>query len=133
MRLNQDCIRDVMIDVEEHSTWDAYPANMVMPTGLKTYSSYKKYGHDDFIYTLDKLCEAKLIQGAPQKGGDTITDFYVYGLTWEGHKFIDTIRDPKVWSNTKKVASHLESVSVSLLSSIGSNVINHMIDKSLSK
>ncbi|CUS26106.1 hypothetical protein FC70_GL000498 [Paucilactobacillus oligofermentans DSM 15707 = LMG 22743] len=52
-------------------------------------------------------------------------------ITWDGHEFLDTIRDPEVWSNTKKILSHLESVSISTVSNIGTGVLNHIIDKQM--
>ena len=30
---------------------------------------------------------------------------HLHGLTWEGHDFLETIRDPEVWKRTKEGAS----------------------------
>jgi hypothetical protein len=57
--------------------------------------------------------------------------FSVSAITWSGHKFLDTVRDPKVWSTTKKIAKKFESVSITLLSNIGAKVIEDTIDKTM--
>lgn len=62
-----------------------------------------------------------------------LIEFDVTSITWNGHKFLDTIRDPKIWKTTKNVASHLESISITLLSNIASNVLESYIQKFIPK
>ena len=44
-------------------------------------------------------------------------------LTWEGHEFIEKIRDPEVWRKTKAGASKVGSWSIKLISDIASGII----------
>lgn len=39
----------------------------------------------------------------------------VRGLTWQGHEFLDDIRDPDIWRKTKERAKSISSVGVSFL------------------
>lgn len=57
--------------------------------------------------------------------------FTVSGITWQGHRFLDTVRDNKVWSDTKSVVSKFSSVSISMVETIASNVITQLINKQL--
>ena len=41
-----------------------------------------------------------------------------FGLSWEGHEFLDNIRDPAIWQTTKAKASTLASVSIQILTAI---------------
>lgn len=62
-----------------------------------------------------------------------LVEYSTGALTWEGHKFLDTIRDQKIWKTTKEVASHLESVSITLISNIASNVLENYIQRFIPK
>ena len=39
----------------------------------------------------------------------------VSGLTWQGHEFLDTVRDPEIWRKTKERAGSVASVGVSFI------------------
>lgn len=44
-------------------------------------------------------------------------------LTWRGHEFLDTLRDPTVWSKTKEVAAKAGGASLQVFMEIGKAVI----------
>lgn len=44
-----------------------------------------------------------------------------------------SIQDPKIWKTTKAVASHLESVSITLISNIASSVLENYIQRFIPK
>jgi len=46
-----------------------------------------------------------------------------YRLTWKGHEFIDSIRDPEIWRKTKDGATKVGSWSVKLLGDIATGFI----------
>lgn len=125
MRLNQDCVRDCLKFVESDLTL----GHFLRLSDFLTSDSLKKYSEQDIKYTLMKLSETDFLHSTPNILENDLISFSTGMLTWNGHKFLDTIRDPEVWSKTKKVTSHLESVSITLLSEIGSKVITNMIDK----
>ncbi|EAG0857908.1 DUF2513 domain-containing protein [Listeria monocytogenes] len=60
-----------------------------------------------------------------------INALFVSKITWSGHQFLDNIRDDEVWKRTKKTVSKFSSVSVSLLSTIASNILSQLIKHSL--
>ena len=41
-----------------------------------------------------------------------------YRMTWAGHEFLETVRDPEIWSKTKEGANKLGSWSIKLLSEL---------------
>ena len=124
MKLNHDCVRDVMIFVEENVPYGHYA----------DFSSVeiKDYSHEDIIYAADKLLEANLLDGSKHKYiGSNTPDIRITSITWAGHQFLDNIRDDGVWKNTKKVISNFSSVSLSLVGSIASQVITSLVQKQL--
>jgi Hypothetical protein (DUF2513) len=44
-------------------------------------------------------------------------------LTWEGHEFIEKIRDPEIWTKTKAGATKVGSWSIKLISDIAAGII----------
>ena len=60
-----------------------------------------------------------------------IAEYYTGALTWDGHKFLDTIRDNEFWSKTKQITSRFASVSISMIESIASQVISNLIAKQM--
>lgn len=46
-----------------------------------------------------------------------------YKLTWDGHEFLDTIRDPEIWNKTKSGAKQVGSWSIELLGDLAKGLI----------
>lgn len=46
-----------------------------------------------------------------------------YRITWKGHEFIDSVRDPEIWRKTKEGATKVGSWSVKLLADMASGFI----------
>ena len=44
-------------------------------------------------------------------------------ITWEGHEFLDKVRDPEIWKKTKDGASRLNSWGVKLVGELASGYI----------
>jgi hypothetical protein len=68
------------------------------------------YGPDEVAYNLELLFDAGFVKG--QGGADT---FGIAGLTWNGHEFLDDIRDPEIWRKTKERAKAVTGVGLSFL------------------
>lgn len=115
-----------MLFIEDKQTY----GKMLSITDFSSSELTAKYSEDDICYTLIVLNGTNYLDSDLSYMDHRLSSYSVRSITWEGHKFLDTIRDPKVWRKTKSIASKFESVSVTMLSSIASNVINHLIDKS---
>lgn len=126
MKLNQDCIRQILLDIE---------SNLDVPPQFQDYKNvispktFDKYGDKDVVYSLLKLKEAGYIDAKPRYASDQLCWFNISSITWDGHKFLDNIRDSKAWKITKSALSHLESVSIDLVSQTASAVISNLISK----
>lgn len=127
MRLNPDAVRDILIFVESDLEFN----NFFKLNDFYNAKSLKEYDQDTIKYTLLKLSETNYLHSNPVVMNNDLVNFSTGMLTWEGHEFLDTIRDKEVWSKTKTVANKLESVSIGILSRIGTGVLNHMIDKTM--
>lgn len=127
MKLNQDCVRSVLLELEESLTLtdDLYLGQ------IKQLKCTDSYGYEAVIYSIFKLMEANYLVGNKQFASNELFHLSVSSLTWEGHLFLDTIRDNRVWRETKSIASRFSSVSISMLSNVASGIMNELIKKQL--
>lgn len=121
MKLNQDCIRSVLLYLEETLDIVSFVQNEDI--------QIEGFTKDEIDYSLIKLIEANFIDGklTIYIGGEYDVD--IRSITWNGHKFLDNIRDNGVWSETKKVASNFSSVSIDILSTLATNILTSIIMK----
>ena len=122
MRLNIDCIRDILLAVEnlpfgEHFTMDRL--QKVLPA----------YTEEELWYTSIKLNEGGYLDimsvpmlRSPLPGIKSIND-----LTFEGHEFLNNIRDDSNWGKVKEVAKKAGSSSLNALGQIATSVISSAI------
>ncbi|MCX2885906.1 DUF2513 domain-containing protein [Bacillus velezensis] len=92
MKLNRDCMRDVLLTVEEEVGFK----DSVSIQTLHTFPRLKEYELVDIFYCVEKLMEARFVVGITYKGGAGVSE-----LTFKGHEFIESIRDDDVWNKTK--------------------------------
>lgn len=123
MRLNNECVRDLLLTIEEN-------------LGINDKVSIDdfelpNYSDDELIYTALKLIEAGFINGESSRMIDGSIFVYVSSLTWDGHKFLDNIRDNEVWSKTKSIVSKFSSVSLGIISNVAAQVITVLIKQQL--
>lgn len=115
MKLNKDCIRDLLIYLED---------NLSYTHRISTGSlSLKDYTRDELVYTVERLSEAGFINVSKICDRPCTPTYFIFSLTYNGHQFLDTIRDNSIWKNTKTVASQLASVSLPIIQEIAISFI----------
>ncbi len=92
----------------------------------------EKYSIDELRYTTLKLMEAEYINASTRNFLDaSVPEIRIKSITFSGHKFLDTIRDDKVWNKTKNVLSSFKSTSIEVISETASKVITTLINQQL--
>lgn len=81
---------------------------------------------DKIYYNMKLVADAGFLALTPTQPG---IGFGITGLTWDGHEFLDTIRDPEVWRKTKEGASKAGGFTVSLLADLAKGLITTQIEK----
>lgn len=121
MKLNHECIRDLLLYIEENLQYnDELEINKI---------SLNNYSIEELLYTTEKLVEADYLVCYTIEVDGEYSILLVHSMTYKGHQFLDTVRDNQVWLKTKKTLSFLKSVSIEITSETASKVINHLIDK----
>lgn len=111
MKLDFDTVRTVLLEIEEKTDLD----NSLIYEKSKT--------EPEIFYTLLKLNEAELINSVEVNTWIGVVQIDVKSITYEGHKFLDTIRDPKVLRQTKEKLKTFSSVSFEIFSKVASQIM----------
>lgn len=120
MKLNPDCIRDILLVVEANSSF----SKIVTPNNFIASGIFQKYDSETVTYHIRQAKEAGLLMKTSffADGNFTIKD-----LSPEGHQFLANIREDKNWNKTKTIAKKVGSTSLGALVSIASNIISSAI------
>lgn len=81
---------------------------------------------DSVAYHMQLLMDAGFIDSTKVQGA---TQFGFRGLTWRGHDFLDSVRDPEIWRQTKEGASKAGGYTVELLGDLAKGLIKTQIKK----
>lgn len=121
MKLNHDCVRDLLLYIEENLEYGYYIKVNEVQIG--------NYSQHEILYAADKLLEAGFINATRKEYIDNpgIPVIRINSITWNGHQFLDNIRDNKVWEYTKGILSKFSSVSIGIISSVAAQVISNLI------
>lgn len=121
MKLNIECVRDVMLTSEEETDLSNEALNI---DSLVTMPRLKNYREDDIVYTIKKLKEANYIEAGVMIHSEGHFA-RIKHLTYEGHLFLDNVRDDRIWKKAKKEASKISSsVSINILSNIAIKLLS---------
>lgn len=134
MKLNPDCVKDVMIFLEDNLGIERNRFREVSFLSIwKNFSD--QYTEDDLLYSLFQL----------EKSGYIVADFsedIVYNkftlsdvlyITPKGHDLISSTKTKGAWPATKKILSSLGSVSLSVIEAISSGVASSIIETMVNK
>lgn len=113
MKLIHDCVRDVMLDIEENLGTNT----AIMITNI--HSRISKYSFEDIYYTCQKLNEAGYLEVVFYLSGDGA----VKNMTYDGHLFLDNIRDDSIWKETKSKVSKIASASLPIIQQVAAALI----------
>lgn len=116
MKLNPDCIRDILLTAEDtcdFSTPWTYDKDKEKSSFLANYS------HEEIVYHIRQCYASDLIDGVQfYEDGSTV---YIGDLTPDGHEFLANIRNDTFFNKVKAIAEELGVTSLNNLSQIAVN------------
>lgn len=126
MRLNPDCVRDILFSIEELSK----PNSLLTSEQLSKSKFLNNYTNDEILYHLQQLdWSGYIITPAKHKTFDGI--FIVSDLSPTGHEFISNVRKDTNWNKVKSISKDVGTETLSSIKSIAENVITNAITKSM--
>lgn len=144
MKLNPDCIRDIMLFCEKNTYIETCEIGNILGVSyhvLSTGSIYKipplnSYDAGELIYHIIQLIESGYL--ASDFSFDPLMNFKhadtpkIYYVTPKGHEFIASIGEKKVWAKTKDILKSVGSVSLTVIETISKGVATAVIEKTMS-
>lgn len=124
MKLNPDCIRDILLVIEELSN----NINFIYSRELIKY--LPQYDSVEILYHVKQMEMSNLII-IPLNSFSLDGSYLIKDLTPNGHKLIADIRKENNWKKTKEIASKVGSFSLDAISTISSNIISKLITNQL--
>ncbi len=131
MKLNIDCIRDVLIFLEEN-------LEISDDLEIKSQNLYAifnglegKYKESEIAYTLLKLKEGCYIQAQTLMGSGIISNIIVSSITYEGHQFIESIRSEKVFKEVKNKLGKVGNFALDIVQKVAVNCAVSLITAGL--
>lgn len=124
MKLNIDCVRDVLLQCE----------NIPLNSSLRLNELAKalpKYSEDEIAYTCLKLKEADYLHIVIKQIGSATTVVKVTDITFAGHEFIEKIRPDTIFDITKKVLGKIGAFSLNMTSQVAGSVFTALIGQYL--
>lgn len=126
MKLNYDCIRDILFAIEDLSM----PNSLISSNKLAETKFLSNYSYDEILYHLQQLdWSGYIVTPSKHKTLDGI--FYVNDLSPAGHEFISDIRKDTNWNKVKSISKEVGSETLSSIKSIAESVISAAIKTSL--
>jgi hypothetical protein len=109
MRRDMSLIRELMLKLEDMPT-DSFQVWSIQYDDELLAVDGRSMG--EIAYHLKLILEAGFME---PHDGQGMTSFTYSGLTWAGHDFVDSVRDPEVWRQVKERAQQAGSFTVDLL------------------
>lgn len=124
MKLNPDCIRDILLIIESLSN------NINFIYSRQLIENLPQYDPVEILYHVRQMEMSNLII-IPLNSFSLDGSYLIKDLTPSGHQLIANIRKDTNWKKTKEIATKVGSFSIDALSTISSNVISTLIATNL--
>lgn len=124
MKLNQDCVREILLFIEEKQkpSQSLYIENII--TSLKS----KGYTEDEIKYALSKLDETPYVNFDLTEYNGLVLGGISSALTWEGHQFLDNIRNKTTWENVKSnIKEKVGNASITIIAAVAESYIKNKL------
>lgn len=123
MKLNPDCIRDILLAVETICDTEHY-----FNSRMDLDKIHGNYSVEEIAYHA-RQCDMAGMFYKFKRGIDG--GWEVVDLTPRGHEFLANIREDMIWNNVKTVSSKVGSKSLNAISQIASAVVTEIIKSQL--
>lgn len=106
MKLNPDCIRDVLLYLEENLTIENHVFSSINLKMLQ--DNLTDYSKEDIFYSVYNLKQIRFIEGRINDVSNMKMMFCeIENITYAGHQFLATVRPEPIWNKTKSIISQI--------------------------
>nr|WP_246799190.1 DUF2513 domain-containing protein [Rhizobium leguminosarum] len=105
--------------------YDIRSGEMSRALGIEEEGSLSRKEADKWNYHLNLLQESGQVEFRKTGGGGWLVE----RITWFGHDFLDSVRDPEIWDRTKAGAIKASGFTVELLKDLAKGFIRKQIEE----
>lgn len=130
MKLNADCVRDLLLFLEQQPFFETVSRSLVTPREVtldEISQALPEYSTNELYYTTYVLSEGDFIAAVFTQEGDNNMSCMVERLTYRGHEMLDSIRDDRLWTAVKAGLSAVRNYSLAAIQSIAAGVTESAI------
>lgn len=127
MRLNNECIRDILFTVEDNTGYHKY---LSYPIEKNLCIKLKKYDENEIMYHFLQCAKSHLIEC---KEIDLSGNLLIEDLTPRGHEYINCIRKDTNWNKVKSISKKVGAESLNVMEQIAIGVVSNVINSQFSK
>lgn len=134
MKLNHNCVRDVLLYLESVPYIETNCDGDMEFTGVALDSiceALPEYAAEVIFYTLFELDDGGHISLSEGSADDVIENCCVNYITYAGHEFLNTIRANPTWEKTLDIAGEIGNFSLRILEKIAEGVAAAVIKQKL--
>ena len=145
MKLDPDCIRDLMLFCEEHTyikteeigRCTAARYHVLYVDSMRLVPPLNKYDVGSLVYHIIQLSESGYL--ATDFRFDPVENFRhnelpaIYYVTPKGHEFIATISEKAQWEKTSKILRSFGSVSLAVIETISKGIASAAIEQIIAR
>lgn len=127
MKRDMDLVRDLLLEIEGgRRAFELMTPEIAEILGEEGAGKMPREQAELIEYHLALLDEAGLITIQAKLSGAV---GQIGQITWAGHDFLDTIRDPAIWRETKAGAKQAGGFSLDLLKALAKGLIKKKIEQ----
>lgn len=128
MNINLDCFKDVLLFcvnnldfTEMQDSWSVNHVNLIM---MYDSTDLRKYSKKDIMYSVVKLEECGFIKVATKFPSNKpyLERCSIEDITYRGHRFIESVREPPVWEKTKSIAGKIGNHTIGFIESVAHDI-----------
>ncbi len=125
MKLNPDCIRDILLYLEENLKIENDSFSSISLNTLQ--NNLTQYSKEDIFYSVYNLREIHYIEGT-FLGADNLKMYvcHIDNITYAGHQFLGTVRPETVWNQTKSIIKKVGIHTLGFIESVAHDVAVEM-------
>lgn len=101
MKRDMDFVRDLLLEIEDGKEY--FQTDEMLDDG----SEITDPAELEIVKKTDHHLRIMMGAGLIEFDANSSSGIFVKGLTWQGHDFLDTIKDPVMWRKTREGASKL--------------------------
>ena len=129
MKLNHECIRAVLLTIEERSQYIEDHIGCLKALYIDDLMEVQRlniFDKNSVFYAVSKLNEAGFVN-ATMITSAGMSDYKIYDLSFEGHQYLDSIRNDRVWNKVKEQITTLGgSLPFELIKTLGITYIKSL-------